>query len=150
MRAWFSLFGFQSWQVNIEVCFVILSKVVVIFWFVRTVVLNVSWSLEFTYKCCMIPLPAVLALEYSWIYICSSDYSNETSYIERTVNKCFCWVTTLCIPDIYLYNHHVRSRQYLNYSRFGSNLNVIKDVSHFDDIFYIASINGSIHIFSEV
>ena len=109
-----------------------------------------SWSLKFTYKSYVTFFPTVIALGYVWIYICFMNCSDKTFYVKGLVNKCFYWVTTLCIPNVYLYNYYIRSWRNFNYSWFGDNLNIIKHMSHFDDIFYKVSINRSVHTFHKI
>jgi len=52
--------------------------------------------------------PAILALWIARVYVCFSDSSNMTFYIEASINKKFCFCTILEIPNVDLYHGHVR------------------------------------------
>jgi len=55
----------------------------------------------------MFPLPVILALENTQVYIYTLYSSNVASYIETTVDKSLYGHTTLGIPDINPDNGHV-------------------------------------------
>ena len=44
-----------------------------IFYFIRSITFDVFGPIHAASKCCMIPLPTILALGYTWVYICISD-----------------------------------------------------------------------------
>jgi len=48
----------------------------------------------------MTPLPAIFALEDTWVHVCSSDCSDVVAYIEASVDEKFCVLTTLNIPNV--------------------------------------------------
>ena len=45
---------------------------------------------------------------------------------------------------------HIRFWKYFNYSRFGNNSNVVKDISEFDNYLHHASINWYICTFNKI
>ena len=77
------------------------------FRFVRTVVFHTFGLLDSTQKDRMSPLPAVLALEDTRVYVYTSNSSDVAFYIKASVDQSFCLTTTLDIPDIYLNNGYV-------------------------------------------
>ena len=62
----------------------------------------------------MTPLPTILALENTRIYVGSSNSSNMMSYIETSVNKAFSFHIILRIPGIDLNDSHIRFLIYLD------------------------------------
>ena len=58
---------------------------------------------------------AILVLRYTRIYIGTSDHSDIAFYIEASIDKTFCIVITLDVPDINLYNGYVRFGRDLDY-----------------------------------
>ena len=102
------------------------------------------------YKSHISPFPAILALRDAWIYICFSNSHNVTSDIKASVNKVFCFGTTLEVPNINP-NH--------SQNRFGRSFDdlvtwykngVFKYVSTFNHCFYNVYSNRKISIFNEV
>jgi len=55
----------------------------------------------------MIPLPAVLALGYPWVHICTSNHRYVASNIEIPVDQAFCLASALNILNINLDNGYV-------------------------------------------
>jgi len=146
IRAWFVLFCPESWQVNLEIGLVILSKLLVVFSFVRSVVLNVLWPLSSIWKCCISPLLTVLVLWDSWIYICALNCDDMTSYVKTPVNKLLSLTTTLDIPYVQLNNCHIQLRWYFDDIEFESNCNVVENIIAFDGEFNYISWNRSVSI----
>jgi len=58
-------------------------------------------------ECCITPLPTILALDYAWIYIYTSDCYNMASYIETSIDETFSFGTTLSILNVNPYDGHV-------------------------------------------
>jgi len=73
----------------------------VVFHFVGSITFDVFCLLNPTYKGYVAPLPAILALRYARVHICSTYCSDVVFYIEEPVNKSFSRGVTLWIPDIY-------------------------------------------------
>ena len=63
----------------------------------------------------MPPFLAILTLRYTRIYVGTSNHSNIAFYVEISVDKFFHIVATLDIPDVNLYDGHVRFRRDLDY-----------------------------------
>jgi len=55
--------------------------------FMWSIVLYTPRTLEVTSKSSMTPLPAVLALQDTRIYICPMNSGNKATNIETTINK---------------------------------------------------------------
>ena len=121
----------------------------VMFHFIKSIISDISWSLESTHKSCMSSLLTVATLEHVWVYICFTYCCNITFYIKELVNKHFSWITALHIPNVYPDNSHIRSREKFNNLWFKCNLNV-KNVSGFDDCSYNASIDWSVCTFNKI
>jgi len=56
----------------------------------------------------------LFALEDVRVHICSTDSGNVSSNIETSVDKHFCILTTLRVPNIYPDNCYVRFRRGLD------------------------------------
>ena len=82
MRAQFTLFGFKTREVGLEVSFSMLGKMPVI--------------------------PAILVLGDIWVYICFLYSCNVASNIEISVDKAISFHTTLDILYIYSDDYHIR------------------------------------------
>ena len=66
----------------------------------------------------MTPLPAILAERDSRVHVRTSYGSDMVSYIKASVNKHFCVLTTLNVPDVDPHYGHVRFWRDLDYSWF--------------------------------
>ena len=80
------LFWSLTWGVDLVVSFTTLHKLVVVNSLMGTIVLDTFRTLNIAHTSCMSPFPAVFALQYSRVYICSIHYSNEVAYIEMPVD----------------------------------------------------------------
>ena len=105
------------------------------FRFVGIIVLNIFCPLNSIWKSCMPSFPAILALRYAWVYICTSDGGNIASYIEASVNKTSHLASTLNIPDIHPNYSHVQLREDFDNMQFWCQNNIIENLVLFDDIF---------------
>jgi len=85
IRAQFTLFGFKTREVGLEVSFSTLGKMPVI--------------------------SVILALGDIWVYICFLYSCNVVSDIEISVDKVIGFYTTLDIPYIYPDDYHIRFQQ---------------------------------------
>jgi len=108
MRAQFTLFCFKTQRIGLEINFVALSEMTMVFRFVWSIAFNISWLLEVAWEHCISPLPAIFALKYAWIHIGSSDGGNETSYIKALVDDFFGGWTLLWVLYVNPCNGHVR------------------------------------------
>jgi len=84
--AWFSFLGFQSWQVNLGVCFATPSEFLMMFGFVWTVVFDTFGTLDSAQRCCMSPLPAVFALWDARVHVGSPNGHNVVSDVEIPID----------------------------------------------------------------
>ena len=62
-------------------------------------------------KYSMFLFPTIFTLGDIRIYIHSSNSHNMAFYIEASVDQIFCLITTLGIPNVQPYNHHIRLGQ---------------------------------------
>ena len=72
-----------------------------------TIALNTFGPLDTTNTCYMPPFPTVFTLQDTWVHICTTYYSNETSHVKLLVNDQFGLGTILCVPDINPNDGHV-------------------------------------------
>jgi len=84
--AWFSFLGFQSWWVDLSVCFATPSKFSMMFRFVWTVAFDTFGILDSAQKCCMSSLPAVFVLWNAGVYIGSLNGCDVVSDIETPID----------------------------------------------------------------
>jgi len=116
--AQFFLLCFKPKRVSFRIYFTIPSEIMMIFRFMRTIALYAFRSLNSTWKCCMTPFPAILVLEYSWIYICIPDGYYVASNVEASTYQSFSLVTALNIPNVKPDNGHVWFGRNFDYTRF--------------------------------
>jgi len=55
----------------------------------------------------VVPLPAVFALQNTWVYICTSNDNDEMANVETVINNVLCQRTTLGIPDVNPNHSHI-------------------------------------------
>jgi len=55
----------------------------------------------------MTPLPAILALQDTWIYVCTTNSGNKTTNVEALIDEHLGCQTALRIPNIDPYYSHV-------------------------------------------
>lgn len=89
IRARVALLSFQSWKVYFEVSLAASGKVIVVFYFMRTIISNIFWSLKSACKSHMPPLPTVLILGHVWAHVHFIYCYDITFYIKGSVNKYF-------------------------------------------------------------
>ena len=98
--AWFPFFCFQSWGICFLIYLVALSKMSMVFGFVRTIALDAFCLLDSVQESHMPPFLAVLALGHARVYVCLSDGNNIVFYVETSVNETFHLTSTLNISDV--------------------------------------------------
>ena len=116
MRTWFSLLLFKPWRVHFEVCFAVLGEIMVVLALMWSIILDVFWTLDSTCIGIMSPLPAIFVLGDTWVYICSSDSNDVSSYIKTSVNQHFIVFSTLSVLDINPNDCYVRPGRSLDVS----------------------------------
>jgi len=72
-----------------------------------TIVLDTFRTLNMAHTSCMSPFPAVFALQYSRVHVCSMHYGNEVAYIEMPVDDSLGFGAVLHVPNIDPNNGHV-------------------------------------------
>ena len=73
----------------------------VVFSNVGSIALGTPGDMRATAKCQISPLPTVLTLWDTWVYVGTFNGSNKSSNIEVTIDNVLCQRTTLGIPDIH-------------------------------------------------
>jgi len=94
IRARFSFLNFKSWWIHLEVCLVTPCYFSMMIYFIRSIIFDVFGPVHAASKCCMIPLPTILALGYTWVHICISDCYDVASYIKTPIDEAFSFGTT--------------------------------------------------------
>jgi len=85
----------------------------------------------------MIPLPTILTLRNTRIYVGAPYHCSDTSYIEAPVNNFLSIATVLGIPYVNPDNSHVRFRGDLDNAWFWCEDDIIKDMIVLEDTFNI-------------
>ena len=86
---------------------------------VGAIVLNAFQSLNSTNPSHVTPFPAVFTLQHFQVHVHTMNCSNEAVYIEPPVDEAPNFDTALCIPNIELYNRHIRLWGDFDYPWFG-------------------------------
>jgi len=93
------------------ICFLVFHATLcflsVVFGNMGSIALCTPGDMRATAKCQMSPLPTVLTLWDTWVHVGTFDGSDESSYVEATIDNVLCRRTTLGIPDVYLDHRHV-------------------------------------------
>jgi len=92
--------------------------------------------LHFIHKSSIFPLSAILVLEDTRVYISTTNHGNVAFYVEAVeaiINKSLSRYTTLGILDINLYNSYIRLWEDFDNLWLGYEVNVIKNISGFDN-----------------
>ena len=82
-------------------------------------------------------LPTILVLRNLQVHIGSPYSSDDASNVKTSVNDFFCICAILDIPDIDLYNSHVRLGRYFDNAQFRCKNYVIENVVILEDAFNI-------------
>ena len=108
------LFCFKCERICFQVCLITLHYFSVMCNFMETIIFLAFGIVYIASKNSIILLPTILLLRNARVHVGSSNNSNMMIYIETFVNKTFYFHTILRIPNVNLYNSHVRFRKYLN------------------------------------
>ena len=109
----------------------------VVFSKVRAITPHTLRSLYMTDSCCMILLPAILALWYTWVHICTLSCCNETTDVKPSVNDFLSVGSVLHIPNVDPYDGYVGFGGYLDNAWFRGEDNVVEQVVVLQNIFDI-------------
>lgn len=131
--AQFVLFGFKAWWISFFNGLATPAKFAMVLWFVGSIALDILWILDSTWKSWVTPSPAVFTLCDSRVCISSPNCCNVPSDIEAPIDKTFGLYTTLSIPDVNPDDHHVWFGRHFDYSWFGCESNIVKDLVLFDN-----------------
>ena len=116
----FTLFGFKTWNIHFEICFVVPSKMFVVFNLVVSTVFHTPWSLKTAHKDSIFPFPAVFALRDFGVHISYMYSFYVITDIETSIDKVFSFCATLGILYFNLDDCYVRLRWHFDNSWFGS------------------------------
>ena len=86
VRAWFSFFCFQSWQVGLGICLAVPAKSLMVFRFVQPIAFDTFGILDSARECCMTSLPTIFALRYARVHVGSPNSCDIASDIETSIN----------------------------------------------------------------
>ena len=115
---------------------------------VKSIAFNAFSPLDMTYSGHVTPFPAILTLWDFWVHICSLYH--KASYIEASVNDCFCIGTILHIPYVNPYYGHVWFWWNLYDSWFECKNNTIENVIILENFLYLVGWNSHIWVFANV
>ena len=107
VRAWLALLCFKSRWVDFRVSFATPSKLPMIIREMRTIALSTFWSLNSTNSSRMTPLPTILALRYTRVYISTSNHNDNVSNVKLPVDNFLGIVAILVVPDVNLNYCHI-------------------------------------------
>ena len=102
-----------------------------------TVTLKTLGLLDMTYSSRVTPLPTILALWYTWVYVGSLYSSDEASDIKASVDDFLSIWPTLSVPNVNPNDGHVRFVGNLNDMRLRCEDDVIKDMVALENAFNI-------------
>jgi len=128
IRARFILLSFWSRGIYFVVSFAASSKMTMTNSLVRPIAFNTFNPLGTTYPGHVTPFPAILALQDSWVHICSPYHNNKASHIKASVDDIFYIGTILCVPYVDPYYSYVQFWQNLYDSWFGCKNDTIENV----------------------
>jgi len=95
------------WRVCLLVHFAALPKFTVVLGFVWTVALDTLEALNSVRKGCVIPPPAVFALEHAQVHVSPSNSSYIPANIKASIDKTLSFASALIIPNVNPDNRHV-------------------------------------------
>ena len=137
MWTWFAFLGFEVRRITFIVHFTVLSKFMVIFWLVRSVILYAFWALNSARESRITLLPTVFILRNARVCISYSNHHNIPSNIKTSINMVFSLDSALCVPNVDPHNGHIRLWWYFDYPWFGGKNNVVEDMILLYDVFDI-------------
>ena len=126
MSVRFTLFGFKTWNIHFEICFVVPSKMFVVFNLVMFTVFDTPWSLKTAYKDSIFPFLAVFALRDFRAHISFMYSCYVITDIEIPIDKVFSFCATLGILYFNLDNCYVRLTWHFDNFWFGSKSTSLK------------------------
>ena len=115
VRARFTLLHFEMRWICLLISLAAPPEFAVVLGLVRVITFDTFSTLNSAWKGHMAPLPAVLALQNTQVYVCATNSCNVLTNVEAPVDEHFGIAATLCILYIYPDNSHVRFRRYLDY-----------------------------------
>ena len=143
----FTLFGFKTREISLEVSFAVPSKVIMMFHFMGAIAFQVPSLLKTIWEDSVTPLPTALILWDTGVHICPFDSNNEAINVEALIYEFFGYWFVLWIPDVNLDNDHIRLGGNLNNLGPESNVGIIKDILYFDECFYCFRVNRHVSTF---
>ena len=114
---------------------------------IGAITLDAFCTLDSTHILYMTSFPTVLTLWNFRVHIGTTNCGNKAANVEPSVDKGPCFHTTLGIPNIDLYDGHVRFWGYFDNSWFQSQNNVVEDVCVFENFFYVFRSDLNISLF---
>jgi len=100
MGAGFTTLGLESWWVSFIISFTTPTELSVMFRLVRAIALDAPRSLNPTRHGGVTPFPTIFTERDTRVHVRTSDGGNEVSYVEASIDKHFCVLTTLNIPNV--------------------------------------------------
>ena len=114
---------------------------------IRPITLNTLGSLNTTYTHCVSPFLTVFTLQNTWIHVCTTYHSNETSNIKTSVDNWFGLGTSLDIPDIDPDDGHIWFQRNFDDFRPRSENNIVEDVVILENFLNIVRQNMCVCLF---
>ena len=100
MKIWVAFLSLETRGVHLLICFAALPKFSVVFESVQSIALNALGALDSAREGSMFPLPAVFALENSWVHVCPSYGGDIPADVKAPVDEALSFVTALMIPNV--------------------------------------------------
>ena len=110
----------KLWRRQLIVFFTTPYLFPIVFGIMRFIALGTPGHVRSTTKGQITPFPIVSTLRNSWVHICSTDYSNNSSDIETSVDNQLSLCIILQIPDVNPNDSHIRFGRCFDYIRLGS------------------------------
>jgi len=82
-----------------------------VFGSIGSIALSTPGNIRTTTKCRMSPLPTVLVLWNTWVYVGTFDSSDKMSNVKMMIDNVLHRRTALRIPNVHPDHHHVRFRR---------------------------------------
>jgi len=106
----FVFFCLKAREIDLPIRFATPLKLTVVPSLVRAIAFDIFGSLDMAEQSHISPLPAVLTLRNSWIYIGSLNCHDKPPYIKAPVYKTLSLTATLNIPNVNPNDQHIRLR----------------------------------------
>ena len=78
IRIRFFLFSLKYWWIYFEIYFTSLSKMLIMFDFIRIIAFDILWFMSITQDGGIFPFSTIFTLWNTQVYVCSINYSNIT------------------------------------------------------------------------